>query len=175
MKNLPEKHIYENQKLVADGYVDLYEFLVNSGGEYYFLRLKENNSVDWGIDYTDADGTQHLKHWQGIPLKFEGWENSTLGSPKRPQFVCGNPNGVFSGYIRNGALVGAMMTRYRVLADDIVNGREIYLSQKWRVWSVKSFTKASVSLELRSPMDGYNVKLPPRTYRPPEFPVLSLK
>ena len=60
MKNLPEKHIYENQKLIADGYVDLYEFLVNSNGQYYFLRLKQNNTVDWGLDYTDADGTQPL-------------------------------------------------------------------------------------------------------------------
>ena len=75
MKNIPEKHILENQKLIADGYVDLYEFLVQSDGEYYFLRLKENNSVEWGLDYTDSDGTQHLKRWQGIPLKFEGWEN----------------------------------------------------------------------------------------------------
>lgn len=186
--NIPEKIQLENNKIIADGYVDLFQFTFNEklklpNGEIVnspvYLFLKENNSVTWGtheVYHRDTESwTDEPTVWQGIPLLFEGWENSSLTSPKRPTFTCGNPNGVYSGWIKQEALVGAMMTRYRVLYDDIVNNRPIYIKQKWRCWSVKSFTNQTIVLEMRSPMDGFNVKLPPRTYRPPEFPVVRMR
>lgn len=161
---LPRSHIEQNEKIFADGYVDLYEFIVNTRGEIYYLRIKENNSVKW-------NGYE----WQGIPLSFEGWKNSSLDQPCRPTFTVANPNGVFSSYIREGALINATMRRYRVLSEDIINDKAVYVRQNWRVWQVKSFTNVAVVLELRTPMDGFNVRLPRRCYESPDFPIITVR
>ena len=164
MTDAPLSHQLENEKLIVDAYINLYEFVMNVDGEKAYLRLKENNSVDW-----------QGKRWQGIPLSFEGASVSKSDAPRRPKFVCANPNGVFSPYVLDGYLVGATLYKYRVLYDDLVENKNIYQVQKWKVWQPTTFTNSHVELELRTPMDGFNVKIPRRTYTAPDFPILNIK
>lgn len=164
MVKQPLSHELENEKLVVDGYVDLFEFVLSVDGEVSYLRIKNNNSVEW-----------NGFHWEGVPLMFDGYENSSLTAPKRPQFAVANPNGVFSSYIRDGYLVNATLNRYRVLYTNIIENKPIYQKQKWKVWAPVSFDDKQISLELRTPMDGFNSSIPARVYKPPEFPVVSLK
>lgn len=164
MKNdysIPQSHREENEKLVADGYVQLFEIKLRDGS---YLTLKNNNSVKWqGVN------------WTGVPISFEGWSTASGDSLSRPTMMIANPNGAFSTFIRDGLLVRSTITRYLVLYDDILNDRNVYQSKTWVVWNNPSLTNMSISLELRNPLDGFNFNLPPRMYIPPEFPSVQLR
>lgn len=158
---IPQSHREENEKLLADGYVQLFEIKLRDGS---FLTLKNNNSVKWqGVT------------WTGIPLSFEGWQTASSDSLARPTMMIANPNGAFSTFIRDGLLTKAVITRYLVLYEDILNDRNVYQSKKWVVWNNPSLTNMSISLELRNPMDGVNFNVPARMYIPPEFPSVQLR
>lgn len=160
---LPQSHALENEKLIVDGYVSLFRFDLDVDGERQTLFLKNNNSVNW-----------QGHRWEGLPLSFEGYESSTLTAPRRPTFMCANPDKSFTPYLRDGRLTRGKMTRYKVLYDDILNDVNVFQKSTWIVWNVTAFSRSSIVLELRAPIDGFNVVAPPRAYRPPEFPAVVL-
>lgn len=159
----PDSHSLENEKLIVDAYVYLYRFTFKVDGEIQNFYIKENNTVYW-----------QGNRWEGIPLQFDGYEATELTSPKRPTFTCGNPNGVLAPYIRDKSLQRARMTQFKVLYPNILNDLPVYEKRDWIVWNVTSLSRSMVSLEVRSPIDGFNVVAPPRSYRPPQFPAVSL-
>lgn len=159
--SIPDSHREENEKLVADGYVQLFEIKLRNGT---YLTLKQNNSVTW-----------QGSNWTGIPLSFEGWETASSDSLSRPTMMIANPNGSFSTFIRDGLLTKALVTRYLVLYEDVLNDRNVYQSKTWVVWNNPTLTNMSITLELRNPMDGVNFNVPARMYIPPEFPSVQLK
>lgn len=158
--NLPREHLIENEKLIADGYVDLFEIKLKNNT---YLFLKNNNTVEW-----------QGKTWQGIPLSFEGYSSSSNDSLSRPSFSVANPNGSFSTYIRDGLLNRATITRYRVLYQNILNNVNVFQSQTWIVWNTPSFNNKFINFELRTTLDGPNFVVPARQYLPPEFPCVRL-
>ncbi len=160
MSDLPQSHREENEKLVADGYVQLFEIKLRNGD---YINLKNNNSVEW-------QGTT----WTGLPLSFSGFSSASSDTYSRPTMSIANPNGAFSTFIRDGLLVKATLTRYIVLYDDILNNRNIYQSKKWVIWNTPSLNSNYIQLELRNPMDGVNFNVPARMYMPPEFPTVTL-
>ncbi len=158
---LPESHRLENEKLVADGYVQLFEIKLRDGS---YLTIKDKNSVYW-----------QETHWTGIPIIFEGWQTASSDSLSRPSLRIANPEGAFSTFIRDGLLIRAKVTRFLVLYDDILNDRNIYQSKSWVVWNNPQLTENIISLELRNPLDGVNFNVPARMYIPPEFPSVQLR
>ena len=144
--NLPREHLIENEKLIADGYVDLFEIKLKNNT---YLFLKNNNTVEW-----------QGKTWQGIPLSFEGYSSSS--------------NDSLSRHIRDGLLNRATITRYRVLYQNILNNVNIFQSQTWIVWNTPSFNNKFINFELRTTLDGPNFVVPARQYLPPEFPCVRL-
>lgn len=158
---IPQSHREENEKLVADGYVQLFEIKLRNGT---YLNIKNNNSVYW-----------QERTWMGIPLSFTGWETASSDSLSRPTMNIANPDGAFSTLIRDGLLIRATITRYLVLYDDVLNDKNVYQSKTWVVWNNPSLSNFSVSLELRNPMDGVNFNIPARMFIPPEFPSVSLR
>lgn len=157
---IPESHRIENEKLVADGYVDLFQVVLKNNTNLY---LKNNNTVNW-----------QGKSWQGIPLSFEGYSSSSTEELSRPSLSIANPNGTFSTYIRDGLLNRAVLYRYRVLYKDILEDNNVYQKQTWIVWSTPSLTNKYIQFELRTTLDGPNFVVPARQYLPPEFPCVKL-
>lgn len=164
--SIPEEHLEDAQKLLADGIVQLYEIKLSNNT---YLHLKSDNSVSWnGYD------------WQGIPILFEGYSSAQGDTYSRPTLSIANPDGVFStsvlptdGY-SYGLLDRAVVNRYIVLYDDLVNNRPIYQKKTWIIWFIKTINKNIIQVELRNPMDGVNFDVPARMYIPPEFPFVSL-
>ena len=157
---LPDSHRQNNEKLVADGYVELFEIKLRNGS---YIYLKENNTVQW-----------QGKSWTGVPLAFEGYSSAANDKLSRPVLSVVNPDGVFSTFVRDGHILRATVTRYSVLYDDIVNNRNIYHKKVWIAWNIPQMSRDMIQLELRNPMDGVNFDVPARMYIPPEFPSVSL-
>lgn len=157
---LPESHRQNNEKLVADGYVELFEITLRNGDT---IRLKENNTVQW-----------QNKTWTGVPLSFEGYSSAAGEQLSRPVMTVVNPEGYFSTIVRDGHLLKATVTRYSVLYDDIVNNRNVFHKKVWIAWNIPQLTRDMIQVELRNPMDGVNFDVPARMYIPPEFPSVTL-
>lgn len=157
---LPESHRENNEKLVADGYVELFEIKLRNGS---YLYLKQNNTVQW-----------QGKTWNGVPLSFEGYSSAAGDKLSRPLLTVVNPEGSFSTFVRDGHIIRAVVTRYSVLYDDILNDRNVYHKKVWVAWNIPQMTRDMIQLELRNPMDGVNFEVPARMYIPPEFPSVTL-
>lgn len=157
---LPESHRQNNEKLVADGYVELFEIVLRNGET---IRLKENNTVQW-----------LGKTWTGVPLSFEGYSSAAGDKLSRPVMTLVNPDGVFSTFVRDGHILKAAITRYSVLYDDVLNNRNVFHKKVWIAWNIPQLTRDMIQLELRNPMDGVNFDVPARMYIPPEFPSVTL-
>lgn len=157
---IPQSHRENNEKLVSDGYVHLFEIKLRNGEYLYF---KENNTVKW-----------QGRTWTGIPMAFEGYSSASGESLSRPTLSIANPEGSFSTFIRDGILLRSVITRYSVLYQDVLNDRNIYQKKVWVAWNVPQLTRDMLQLELRNPMDGVNFDVPARMYLPPEFPSVTL-
>lgn len=160
IESLPQSHRENNEKLVADGYVHLYEIKLRNGT---FLCFKENNTVKW-----------QGRIWTGIPLSFEGYSTAAGDKLARPTLLIANPDGAFSTFIRDGLILRSEITRYSVLYEDILNDKPVFQKKTWIAWNVPSLTREAMTLELRNPMDGVNFDIPARMYLPPEFPSVTL-
>lgn len=156
---VPKEQREENLKLVSDGYVDLFEFVLITGTVIY---LKDNETVTW---------SGHT--WEGYPISLFGHEINTE-KQSRPVIRAVNPGGVFSSLFISGELEKARVNRYRVLRKHIDEDKPIYQYCSWILWQVKSITKNYAEFELRNPMDGNNFITPGRQYLPPEFPTVTL-
>lgn len=159
MCSIPEVQLEDAQKLLADGIVQLYEIKLADGT---YLHLKADNSVSW-------NGYE----WTGIPILFEGYSSAQGDSYSRPTLSIANPDGAFSTFVRDGFLDRAVVNRYVVLYDDIINNNPVYQKKTWIIWFIKTLNKNMIQVELRNPMDGVNFDVPARMYIPPEFPFVD--
>lgn len=175
--SVPSEHLEDAQKLIADGIVQLYEIkLINNT----YLYFKADNSVRWnGND------------WLGLPVLFEGYSSAQGDSYARPTLSIANPDYINEqdGNARSslsslvlptkeypyGLLNRAIVNRYIVLYDDLINDRPIYQKKTWVIWFIKTINRNMIQVELRNPMDGVNFDVPARMYIPPEFPFVTIK
>ena len=157
--NLPSKHIEDYQKLDADSIVELWEAQPLGGG---IIRFKANENLTWlGYEYT------------GLPLKFDGSQNSADEKASRPNLVLGQQNSLFTPFLYQGALDGAVLRKYKVLGTDITNDTDIKVVETWLISQVVSYTPDGVTLKLRRLSDGPSFVVPARQYIQPEFPNVS--
>lgn len=175
--SIPDEHLEDAQKLIADGIVQLYEIKLANNT---YLHLKPDNSVKWNGET-----------WTGLPILFDGYSTAQGDSYSRPTLSIANPDTInendgnarstFSSLVLPtkdypyGLLNRAVVNRYLVLYDDIVNDRPIYQKKTWIIWFIKAINKNLIQVELRNPMDGVNFDVPARMYIPPEFPFVTLK
>lgn len=117
--------------------------------------------------------------WQGmtfesIAVTLTGEGVNTNGEWNRPKFTVANPDGVFSAFVAQGKMDGAMITRYRVNKADVDGNIGRYQMNVWRQSKTLSMNKKLVVFELRTPLDGPQFFLPARAFYPPEYPHVSL-
>ncbi len=163
LSNVPESHIFDAHELESKGVRDLYKIeLRNVGGTLLFLT--PHNTIEY-----------QGKVWEAIPSKLtENSQNST-GEVSRPKFSTVNPQGVFSLWVQQGVLDGAILTRYRVLLPDLEADNAAYMKNIWIISKVLSMNAQMLTFELRSILDGVNFTMPNRSFYPPDFPHVSLR
>ena len=154
------RHQEQARVLNPDPYVDLYEVRVNPSA---VVRLTNHPNVDW-LGST----------WENWAVELNGLAAKTTEKLNRPQLRLANLNGVFSPIVAGGLVYQGSVARYRVLLQDLQDGRPSYLRNFWEVAKVASLSKDAIVLELRAPMDRQDYSLPARQFIPPEFPYVKL-
>lgn len=162
--DLPSSHVQEAMQLEAKGLVSLYQLELTNPGTQVTLHLSPTNQKTW-----------QSRTWEAVPCTLAGVGVQSTGEMTRPKFSVVNPGGVFSGYVHSKWLDNAIISRYRVLTTDVAANNNVYQISTWRVSKVLSLSRVSVTVELRSVMDGQNFTLPARRFFPPEFPHVSIQ
>lgn len=153
-------HKEDAHQLEADGIAELFIINLLNGGE---IALRAGPTVLW-----------QNTNFESIAIKIDGIGQNAEEEASRPTLKIANPEAMFSTMIRDGALDGAFVTRYKVLHSDLEADNNQYRSQTWRVRRVQSLTRNNVTLELRDQMDGQFFKTPARMFIPPEFRQVTL-
>jgi len=154
------RHQEQARTLNPDPYVDLYEVRVNPSA---VVRLTNHPNVSWA-------GSE----WENWAVELNGLGAKTTGEVNRPQLRLANLGGLFSPIVAGGLVYQGSVTRYRVLIQDLHDGRVSYLRNFWEVSRVASLSKDAIVLELRAPMDRQDYSLPARQFIAPEFPYVTL-
>jgi hypothetical protein len=156
----PASQVAEMVKLVADAYVDFYSITLYSGGVIY---LKDGQEQVWNGNV-----------WSGTALKMSGVGTYGDDQISRPKFQTLNPDAIFSPFVSDGLVDKALVTRFRVLHQDVIANNPYYVSQQWVVSRVALCTRTSLTLELRTLMDAPNFTIPLNTFSPPIFPSVTI-
>jgi phage-related protein len=160
-ESLPSSHLESARGLEADAFVYLYRINLYPAGK---VCLTEVKSVFW-----------QGETYEQIGIKMGNVSAYADEQSSRPKLQVQNPDAIFSELISQGQLDGASVTRYRVLLDDLLNDRNVFIKQSWRVGRVTGLNRISLSLELRDLTDGPNFVIPTMTFSPPKFPVVRIR
>ncbi len=160
---LPDSHLADIHELESKGIRDLFKIeLRNSTNSV--IRITPHNEIVY-----------QGQTWEYLPCKLSEISQNSTGEQSRPKFSTVNPEGLFSSWLQQGFLDGAVLTRYRILLPDLEANNAAYVRNLWIISRVISLNKQLVTLELRSTMDGAGFMLPYRTFYPPAFPHVSLR
>lgn len=169
---MADKPIVEDlQKLeVTDALVHLYELEVTKGNFFYFTNQIDNDLSS--VQMRDYDSNSTLRTYVPMPVQATGFEAKNDGAIPRPTIVMANVTSTFSDAVGNfdyHSLLGLRVIRRTTLAKYLDNGTLNSASppvefprQIFYVDRIKTRTKFSVELELVSPFDLENVKIPAR-------------
>lgn len=155
-----EQILVDAHKLEADGIVELFRFALIPSGE---VNLKANNTVTW-----------RGKTYEGWGIALGGVANSSDEEATRPQLVLANPEGIITALVLENQLTGALITRFRVLKDDLDNNRNRFVRHIFKIYRTVSITKEMAVFECRNILDSPFSRIPARVYIPPDFPSVSL-
>jgi len=156
-----EAHQRTAKELTPEPYVELFEVRINPSS---VLRFTNHPNVRWN----DCD-------WENWAIELAGYGVKTTGESNRPQLRMANLNGAFSFAANSGWVYQGSVIRYRVLLQDLHDGRVSYLRNLWDISKIASLSKDAIILELRAPMDRQDYTLPCRQFFPPEFPYVTLR
>lgn len=158
--NVPEQVLEDAHKLEADGIVELFKLeLVPSGVVY----LKADDSVEWQGNL-----------YEGWGIQMGGVSNTSDEEAARPQLVLANPDGIISALVGDNQLIGSLVTRYRVLREDLLANRNRFTRQMFKIYRTVTLNKTLAVFECRNLLDAPLSMIPARMYMPPDFPYVSL-
>lgn len=162
---LPQSHVEEAMKLEARGLVELFRIdLKAPGNTILTLRICPQKELTW----------QGTTWYADTPCSVSDSSLNVSGETSRPKFTIVNPEGVWSRYIHQKYSDNAIVTRYRVLRPHIDSNSNISQMSAWRISKTLSLSKNLAVFEMRTALDGHNFKIPRDTYRPPNYPTVSV-
>lgn len=161
--NVPLSQQIDAHKLESEGLRQLFKLQLRDPGSTV-LYLSPTNTITW------AD-----QQWDEWPCNLTGRAQNSSGEKSRPKFSVANPEGVFSLWVGQGVLEGAILNEYEVLTADVKADARVYTRRVWVIHRPISLNKNIAVFECRSVMDGQNFKIPARAFYPPEYPHVSLQ
>lgn len=161
MSNAPASHVAEAQKLNADTTIDLFEVKMVSGA---IVRFYNGPTITWaGMTF------------ENLPCQISGEGANSDGQYVRPTLSVANPDNSFGGYAAAGLLDMALVTRRRVLQQDLLNNVGVFQLRYWIIGRPTLVTWQMLQVELRDFSDIPGFQVPRRTFNPPEFPFVVLQ
>lgn len=164
MSEIPVEHIEDSLKLLADARIELFE--LTPAGSAGVVRFKNEADASWrGNTYT------------GIPVAVSGMKKTAEMGVTMPKMIIGQPNidlSIIKPLINDGWLDNAMIVKYTVLLDNLVNNRNIREVETYRVKRVEQYSRSQVTLQLATLSDSLGFDLPYRQYLPPAFPAVQM-
>jgi lambda family phage minor tail protein L len=158
----PTSHVAEAQKLQADAFVDL--FTINFHGTSTIYRFRNGATVTWQGNV-----------FEELAVQLSGDQRNADGSNTRPKLSVVNPQKVLGAFAAAGYFDLALVTRYRLLQQDLLNNVNIFQQRVWIVGKVNAVTSQTLELELRDTTDNPAWKTPRRTYSPSEgYPFVTI-
>lgn len=162
MTNRPSEHLTESQKLTADALVSLFEIQLRT--EPVELFLVNGPSVTW-----------RGQNYEQMGIQLTGEKRSADDEEDRPRLQVINPEGVFNTLVRQRLLDRATIIRRKILLQHLEEDLPIFQQRMWYVSRIADVTAGqSITMELRSMIEGPNSRLPARQFIPPEFPMVRL-
>lgn len=164
MTQIPPEHIADSHKLVADARVELFE--LTPSGTVGVVRFKRDNDIDWlGNTY------------RGIPMVLSGEKKSSDEGLAMPRLTIGQENMDLSDFkplAFDGYLDGAVIVKYTVLLDDILNNRNIKQVTTYRVKRLEENSRSKISMQLATLSDALGFMMPYRQFLPPAYPSVQM-
>lgn len=164
MSEIPQQHIDDSLKLVADGRVTLFE-ITPSDGEGV-LRIKPDNDVSWlGQTYT------------GIPMKLTGEKKDSETGHSNPRLTIGQENidlSLFKPLIADGSLDNAKIRKITVLRENLERNFDVKEIMDYRVKQVQSYSSVQITLLLATFSDSLGFQLPLMAYDSPDFQAVQM-
>jgi lambda family phage minor tail protein L len=169
---MADKPIVEDlQKLeITDAIVHLFELEVTKGNFFYFTNQIENDLSSVKMRDYDSNGT--IRTYVPMPVQADGFESKNDGAIPRPTIVMANVTNTLSNAVGNfdyQTLLGLKVVRRTTLAKYLDDGTGNSVTppvefprQVFYVDRIKTRTRFSIELELVSPFDLENVKIPAR-------------
>lgn len=159
-ENIPANIVSDAQELTPRALVSLFKVALSSGAAFYLSPFK---AVTWqGNLYED------------VPCHMADLGQEVDGKLARPKFSFANPEGIFTSSVYNGLMDNAMITRIRLLKEDLEADNDFKITERFRVSKVLTVSRTVISVEMRDVLDGPNFQMPSRTYMPPEFPHVKI-
>lgn len=161
MTQAPVEHREDALKLEdADHIVQLFRVRLKTGTTYRF--------------WNGPTRTYRGQLFNGMACQMTGDKKTSDNEVSRPLLSIANPENAFSGFAAAGLFDMAEVVRWELLQDHFLNDVNIYDQRVWISTRVVSIKNQILTVELRSPLDLPNFKVPSRVYAPPEFPAVSL-
>lgn len=164
MTGIPKTHVEDAHKLLADGYVDLFQLTPNDGsGTIYF---KNDNEATWQGNL-----------YEGVPIALSGIKKSADGSALQPKLAIGDGTmdlSPFKPLIYDGYLDGGLILHIELLLDHLITNQNIRVERLYRIKRVPQYGMMGVELQLATASDALGFTLPHRQYYPPAFPAVQI-
>lgn len=161
---IPVEHIKDSHQLVADGIVELFELTPSAGsGTVYF---KNDSSV-----------TYRGKVYEGVPMSLDGEKKSSDNGLTMPKLTIGQENinlSAFKPLAFDGFLDNAVIVKYTLLIDNLINNRLIRETQTYRVKRLETNSRSKLVMQLATLSDALGFSMPYRQYLPPAFPSVQM-
>jgi phage-related protein len=156
---LPQEHIEDAHKLIADGRVDLFSLTPSGGGTVHFKN--------------DDDVTYQSIFYKGVPTRLTSEKKTSDAGWQLPKLQIGQPDidiSAFKGLIFDGYVDNAIVVRKTVLRQHLDADLDISQERVYRVKRVESYSRSQIVLQLATVSDALGFMMPHRLYLPPAFP-----
>lgn len=159
--SIPAQHKEEAQSLNAQDFLEFIEIRLVGGS---VIRLCQKGEYNWNnmlfeYGYIEVTG---------------GDERNNGEKVVRPTLTTANPEAVFHVPVSQGLLDQAIVTRYRVLPENLEVSPAVFESRQWYLSRVTSLTRQVIVAELRSFSDRQESIMPPRQFLRQDFPSVSI-
>ncbi|WP_273860751.1 hypothetical protein [Photobacterium sp. GSS17] len=125
-----------------------------------YFRICDQTTVQWND-----------LNWERMPFEVQGEGQSADTELARPQLFLPNDDRRFSYYAERGLLEGGFVTLYDVHPEELHTQQARV--RNYVISRVTGDNEIQLTVELRSPSDGPNYKVPARRFMPPEFQTVN--